>query len=359
VDYIEISGNTTTGSWKPAAISGATVTQKTIGDATTSMVSGNTRGVWIKGVTSGANFTGQITLQLSDVPTKFNACAYATDYPPNVSGTTSFTFKGTPPFIIKYSDGSTYSVTSKTGYTPVAGKTFTEVVSDKTEYPGGCIAPGGISTFADFVPCPGVANASTWTLTDTRDSKQYRVVKMPDGKIWMGQNLNYHDVTYSCYDNVVENCNNEYGALYCYSVATVNGFCPSGWHLPTDTEWGTMLDAVEGSGNAHVNCPQNNTNCGQNAGKWLKAKTDYINNGSGSGSIYNDIFRILPNGWWTPNSSPKYISKGMFGVFLSVGVNQSTACARSAVYNMNGTLCGHFGTKGAVEYCGSVRCVQN
>ncbi|MDR1527722.1 MAG: hypothetical protein LBS46_08675, partial [Dysgonamonadaceae bacterium] len=70
VDFIEISGNTTTGAWQPAAVTGATVTQQTTGNVTASTVSGNTRGVWIKSVTSGANFTGQITLQLSGVPAK-------------------------------------------------------------------------------------------------------------------------------------------------------------------------------------------------------------------------------------------------------------------------------------------------
>jgi hypothetical protein len=128
VDYIEISGSTTTGSWKPATITGATVTQKNIGNATASTVSGNTRGVWIKSVTSGANFTGQITLQLSGIPAKFNACAYATDYPPNiatlVNGT--YTLKGTKPFIINgvSVDNKTYpagSITSITDATKCPG----------------------------------------------------------------------------------------------------------------------------------------------------------------------------------------------------------------------------------------------
>jgi hypothetical protein len=132
VDYIEISGNATTGSWQPAAITGATVTQKTTGNATASTVSDNTRGVWIKSVTSGANFTGQIALQLSSVSAKFNACAYATDYPPNAAtyNAGTYTLKGTKPFTInnnvpvndtKYS-GVINAITDATGCPGVLGR---------------------------------------------------------------------------------------------------------------------------------------------------------------------------------------------------------------------------------------------
>ncbi|MDR0694090.1 MAG: hypothetical protein LBF81_02165 [Prevotellaceae bacterium] len=129
VDYTEISGNAPTGVWKPAAITGATVTQNTTGSAVASTVSGNTRGVWIKSTTSGANFTGKIALQLNNVPAQFNACAYATDYPPNAQITSgsyingTYTLKGTKPFIINgastvhssaYSAGRIISITDAT-----------------------------------------------------------------------------------------------------------------------------------------------------------------------------------------------------------------------------------------------------
>jgi hypothetical protein len=102
VDYIEISGNAPAGSWQPAAITGATVTKNTTGNAAASIVSGNTRGVWVKSTTFGANFTGEVKLQLSSVPAKFNACAYVTDYPPNAASYNAgtYTLKGTKPFTI-------------------------------------------------------------------------------------------------------------------------------------------------------------------------------------------------------------------------------------------------------------------
>ncbi|MDR3350895.1 MAG: hypothetical protein LBN98_04540 [Prevotellaceae bacterium] len=136
VDYVEISGDALAGSWTPAAVTGATVTQNTTGNATVATVSGNTRGVWIKSVTSGANFTGQMALQLNGVPAKFNACAYASDYPPNAAITTAgYQLKGSPPFTITYNNSSS---------TITANKTF---------------ALGCINVLTDATGCPGLVEA--------------------------------------------------------------------------------------------------------------------------------------------------------------------------------------------------------
>jgi uncharacterized protein (TIGR02145 family) len=55
--------------------------------------------------------------------------------------------------------------------------------------------PPLLTTFADF---PGNYSASTFTtLQDERDNNNYTVVKMPDGRWWMAQNLNYQkDLTW-------------------------------------------------------------------------------------------------------------------------------------------------------------------
>jgi hypothetical protein len=146
VDYIEISDNTTTGGWKPAAINGATVTTKTIGNATASTVSGNTRGVWIKSPTYGAAFTGQIAVQLGNIPDKFKACAYASDYPPNAASYNggTYTLRGTQPFTITgngtIQNGNKYvgtTITSMTDATGCPGGVGRDIVHN-----GGTCAPG-------------------------------------------------------------------------------------------------------------------------------------------------------------------------------------------------------------------------
>jgi uncharacterized protein (TIGR02145 family) len=86
-------------------------------------------------------------------------------------------------------------------------------------------------------------------LVDSRDGKKYKTVNMPDGSVWMAENLNYNindsvvwvgkNLSYNidgtkCYDNKEENCA-KYGKLYNYEAAMKA--CPKGWHLPFFEEW--------------------------------------------------------------------------------------------------------------------------
>jgi uncharacterized protein (TIGR02145 family)/uncharacterized repeat protein (TIGR02543 family) len=83
------------------------------------------------------------------------------------------------------------------------------------------------------------------TLSDTRDGRTYKTVKMPDGMIWMAENLNYapskgngwvymNNTSYS----------DKYGRLYDWETA--KEVCPEGWRLPTRREWNRLGEAVGG-----------------------------------------------------------------------------------------------------------------
>lgn len=80
---------------------------------------------------------------------------------------------------------------------------------------------------------------------DSRDGKVYKTVKIGN-QIWMAENLNYEvDNGYGswCYANEYRNCK-KYGRLYTY-YAAMNA-CPSGWHLPSESEWKVLFDYVGG-----------------------------------------------------------------------------------------------------------------
>jgi uncharacterized protein (TIGR02145 family) len=108
-------------------------------------------------------------------------------------------------------------------------------------------------------------------LEDYRDGKTYKVVKMPDGKTWMAQNLNYETGESECYEK-----NNDYcdycGRLYDWKTATEA--CPAGWHLPTDAEW-SNLKTVSG---------------GHTAGKTLKSKNNWSKSIWGNDGNGNDDY---------------------------------------------------------------------
>jgi uncharacterized protein (TIGR02145 family) len=114
-------------------------------------------------------------------------------------------------------------------------------------------------------------------LKDSRDGRFYMTVTI-GSQIWMAQNLDYEtaDSYYSyCYRNDVNNCTS-YGRLYTWAAAMDGaGVCPEGWHLPTQTEWNTLLCAVSGSA----------VGVRLTAGKMLKFTSGWKNWGDGTDSF--------------------------------------------------------------------------
>ncbi|MCL2182985.1 MAG: InlB B-repeat-containing protein [Chitinispirillia bacterium] len=81
------------------------------------------------------------------------------------------------------------------------------------------------------------------SLTDSRDGKSYRTVRIGD-YIWMAENLNFsaHQSGDSwCYGNTTSNCT-KYGRLYNYDAAMES--CPAGWHLPDRIDWANLVEDV-------------------------------------------------------------------------------------------------------------------
>jgi len=83
------------------------------------------------------------------------------------------------------------------------------------------------------------------TFTDERDGQTYRTVRMPDGKVWMAQNLNYKPESGNswCY-NDDESMGEKYGRLYDWKTA--KKVSPKGWHLPSRKEWNDLISAADG-----------------------------------------------------------------------------------------------------------------
>ena len=166
-------------------------------------------------------------------------------------------------------------------------------------------------------------NINYGTMTDERDGKVYRTVKIGD-QIWMAENLDFdpgqggsgedkYDWSW-CFDNDPKKCDVA-GRLYtwaaaidsvklandanapqvcgygrkCNLPAKVQGVCPPDWHLPTQAEWNTLFLSVGGQYQS-------------TAGKTLKSQrgwfiinlSNYFFNGNGTDEFG---FCALPVGW--------------------------------------------------------------
>ena len=81
---------------------------------------------------------------------------------------------------------------------------------------------------------------------------------------WMAENLNDVSKGGKCHDDNPSNCE-KYGRLYTWEEA--KKACPEGWHLPSDAEWTTLIKFAGGD---------------KTAGRKLKAKNGWSNNGNGT-----------------------------------------------------------------------------
>jgi uncharacterized protein (TIGR02145 family) len=87
------------------------------------------------------------------------------------------------------------------------------------------------------------ADVASNTCRDPRDGRVYRVVRMGP-RLWFAENLKLAVPGSYCYDDRALNCG-RYGRLYQWAAAMQA--CPNGWHLPTEEEWQSVEDTIDGT----------------------------------------------------------------------------------------------------------------
>jgi len=132
---------------------------------------------------------------------------------------------------------------------------------------------------------------------------------------WMKKNLDRATADSKCYNNSADSCA-KYGRLYTWDDAKTA--CPSGWHLPSDGEWETLMTSVGGA---------------STAGTKLKSTSGWNNNGNGTDQYG---FAALPGGY---GSSSSYFSNaGSSGRWWSASEDDaSTAYGRYMYYSNEST----------------------
>lgn len=93
-------------------------------------------------------------------------------------------------------------------------------------------------------------NQNEGTFTDARDGHVYKWIKLGD-QIWMAENLAYN--LEGSYDfNGDANKVAVYGRLYTWEQANKSA-APTGWHVPSIEEWGTLISYIEANSSIYGN----------------------------------------------------------------------------------------------------------
>ena len=201
------------------------------------------------------------------------------------------------------------------------------------------------------------------TMTDERDGNTYNTITIGT-QTWMADNLKYdYNVVpgmSSCYENVADSCD-KYGRLYSWAAAMdsaavfsdagkkcgvsslkcevegiVRGVCPSGWHLPDSTEWGTLLAVV---GGARI------------AGVKLKSDSGWDQYGENGLDSYG--FSVLPAGF----RATLYYSVGESAAFWTpMSASREEACTLYFYDHLTGA---EYGCSSEKKHEYSVRCIKD
>jgi len=198
---------------------------------------------------------------------------------------------------------------------------------------GGVCAPG----------CTGgdVCDANGQCAVMDYDGNVYSIVEIGN-QTWMAENLKVartpggDSIVRRCYGSNENNCG-VYGGLYTWDVAMT--ICPSGWHLPTDIEWATLV-----------------SNAGSNAGDRLK-KEELCSgvafcgtsgfDALASGSWYHDINYAVQRyenldkytGFWTStheNMTEAYYYRLKFETTGTIHSMQVKRYSNTVTNNVNG-----------------------
>ena len=137
------------------------------------------------------------------------------------------------------------------------------------------------------------------SITDKRDGKTYATVTIGE-QTWMAENLRFNysgsDASSYCYKNNDSDCD-KYGRLYTWSEDMARNICPSGWHLPDNEDWKTLINSTGGV---------------DYAGRKLKARSTWSNSGKGSDAY---CFSALAAGF--RDTSKNYSQQGLNASFWS------------------------------------------
>jgi uncharacterized protein (TIGR02145 family) len=177
---------------------------------------------------------------------------------------------------------------------------------------------------------------------------------------WMAENLNIgtmingsnnqmdnSTIEKYCYNDNTANCAT-YGGLYQWNemmqyvtTESTQGVCPTGWHLPSDTEWTTLTTTLGGTGS------NTGSKMADNAALWNSGALE------SDSEFGNSALAVLPAGHRLTNGSFDY--QGYYATLWSSTETGSNAWTRDLYYNNTDVYRNNYNK----AFGFSVRCVRD
>lgn len=142
------------------------------------------------------------------------------------------------------------------------------------------------------------------------------------------------------YDNDSSQYEAAYGKLYNWHAVNTNKLCPTGWHVPTDSEWTVLTDYLASDGHSGAE------------GKALKATSGWNSGGNGTDDYG---FLGLPGGNRATNDGNFYYI-GSFGYWWSSSQTNTSNAWNRNMDDGNDSVNRYYDDK---RYGFSVRCLRD
>jgi uncharacterized protein (TIGR02145 family) len=180
-------------------------------------------------------------------------------------------------------------------------------IGDRLKFTG---ATGIYSTVKMDIPSSSKTIIFNFYACTDGDNNNYPVVEIGT-QVWMAENLKttkykngtpvplvadvaawaiLNDPGYCWYNNDEATNKNIYGALYHWSTGNTGNLCPTGWHIPSDTEWHQLVLFLDPA----AQLPANGIESAIAGGK-LKGTTHWL--APNSGVTNESGFTALPGGY--------------------------------------------------------------
>lgn len=159
---------------------------------------------------------------------------------------------------------------------------------------------------------------------DIRDGEKYKIVKIGT-QTWFAENLRYSGSLLHiggeewikagenknpawCFYNNVSTYNLTYGKLYNWHAVSFANLAPTGWHIPTDADWSTLINYLGGVTLAGYKMKDINSWDGDNSSGFRAVPGGICNNEA-------NFFGLSEYGMWWSSSNSSENTAMCIGIF--------------------------------------------